>query len=401
VIPNANATFGVTLAVVGHVPHWTGPDGQPWAYEPYVREARIWADLFESLEICSPVGEGPMRKNLAPYERHNIHWRPIPYTLAYGTQAAARRLLQLPWVLLAARRAISDCGFVHLRSPSHFGLVGAGLVRLMRRASLTKWAGENGPYAGERLPSRVERLFQGIPSDRNPVLVYGPAKKPHQVSFMPALMSREELEAARRLSAERRFEVPWRILAVGRLEPVKNMHLALDAVAELNRRRPELSWLFTLVGDGSARRDLEVRAAAAGLTERVRFTGSLPFREVQRHYAETHVVIMPGTMEGWPKVIAEAWAHGAVPVASSAGLVPWLLRDERAGRPVAPTPGAMSAALEELLLNPAALETLSRGLHLFAEELSLEMFGERLTEVLVTRCGLKARGERDGGREPA
>lgn len=399
-IPNANASFRVTLAIVGHAAHWTGPDGTLWAYEPYVREARIWADLFESLEICSPRGEGPLRANLAPYERSNIHWTPVPYTLAYGGRAAARRLFQLPAVALAARRAIANSGFVQLRSPGHFGLVGAVLVRLMRRPSITKWAGENGPYSGERLPSRVERLFQGIPSDRNPVLVYGPPRKRHQISFLPALMSREELETARGLAASRRWEPPWRILAVGRLEPVKNMHLALDGVAGLKRMRPALPWLFTLVGDGSARRDLEARATGAGLGDHVRFTGSLPFRDVQRHYAESHIVIMPGTKEGWPKVIAEAWAHGAFPVAASAGLVPWLIREQGAGRTVDPTPGAMAAALDELLADPAALEAASRDLFRYAEELSLEQFGERLREVLVARCGLKVEGGPGGGAGP-
>jgi glycosyltransferase involved in cell wall biosynthesis len=401
VTPNENAPFRMTLAVVGHAAHWIGPDGKPWAYEPYVREARLWADLFESLEICSPRGEGPLRANLAPYERSNINWTPVPYTLSYGGRAATRRLQQLPGVMFAALRAIRGSGFVHLRSPGHFGLIGAVLVRLLRRPSLTKWAGENGSYPGERLPSRLERLFQGIPSDRHPVLVYGPAKRPHQISFLPALMSGAELEAARELAALRRWEPPWRILAVGRLEPVKNMHLVLEGLAEFRRRRADLPWLFTLVGDGSARQDLEARAAAAGLADRVRFTGSLPFREVQRHYAAAHVAIMPGTKEGWPKIIAEAWAHGAVPIAASAGLVPWLLREEGSGRAVPPTADGLATALEALLADPAALEAISRGLYRFAEGLSLEQFRVRLRDVLVSRCGLRAEDRPDGKATPA
>lgn len=391
----------MTLAVVGHAAHWIGPDGKPWAYEPYVREARLWADLFERIEICSPQGEGPLRANLAPYERSNINWIPVPYTLAYGGRAAAQRLFQLPGVTRAALQAIRGSGFVHLRSPGHFGLAGAVIVRLLRRPSLTKWAGENGPYSGERLPSRLERILQGIPSDRNPVLVYGPAKRPHQISFLPALMSREELESARELASLRRWEPPWRIVSVGRLEPVKNMHLVLEGLAALQLSRPDLPWLFTLVGDGSARRDLEALAEAAGLGDRVRFTGSLAFREVQRHYAEAHVAVMPGTKEGWPKVIAEAWAHGAVPVASSAGLVPWLLREEGSGRAISPSAGSLASALEGLLADPEALEKTSRGLFRFAEGLSLEQFRARLKDVLVTRCALKADDRPDAQATPA
>jgi len=34
-------------------------------YEPYVREMRVWADLFEEVVVCSSRAEGPMRGNLA------------------------------------------------------------------------------------------------------------------------------------------------------------------------------------------------------------------------------------------------------------------------------------------------------------------------------------------------
>ena len=385
---NEHARFNLKLGVIGHAPHWIGPDGVPWAYEPYVREMRVWADLFASIRICSPTGEGEMTGNLAPYVRENINWHPVSYSLAYGYYGALKRLLQLPGVAVHARRTILDSDFIMLRSPGHFGLVGAVLARSMRRSSITKWAGENGAFKGERLPSRIERRLQSIPNARHTVLVYGPPKSANQVSFLPALMLTEELARARALAENRDWNQPWRLLSVGRLEPAKGFDLAIKGLAELKRTCPSLPWTYQLIGDGSIRRELETTVRECGLNDRVNFTGALPFAEVQRHYATSHVVIMPGCKEGWPKVIAEGWAHGAIPVAASAGLVPWIVEDEDAGLVFEPTPGALATALSRLLTTPERMRAMSQDLFRHARELSLDCFKTRLESVLVERCGL-------------
>jgi glycosyltransferase involved in cell wall biosynthesis len=98
---------------------------------------------------------------------------------------------------------------------------------------------------------------------------------------------------------------------------------------------------------------------------------------------------MPGTKEGWPKIIAEAWAHGAVPVAARAGLVPWILRNPAAGIQFEPTPRGLSDALHDLLHQPARVQSLAAGLFPFAAELSLDQFKVRLEKVLIETCGLE------------
>ena len=98
---------------------------------------------------------------------------------------------------------------------------------------------------------------------------------------------------------------------------------------------------------------------------------------------------MPGVKEGWPKIIAEAWAHGAFPVASRAGIVPWILNDRDSGTVVEATPDALAEGLSAALSDPGRLRTVSHNLHRYAEELSLDQFKNRLVRVLVDRCGLR------------
>lgn len=376
------------LAVIGGPPHWIGPDGTSWAYEPYVREMRVWAGLFTEVEVCAPEAEGPMVGNQAPYERPNIRWRRLVYPLRNGLEGRLSRLRHFVGMTREVNRTIRCADFVLLRSPDHVSLVGAVCVRSLGRPSLTKWAGENGPFPGERLPSKVQRILEGIPSSRNPVLVYGPARKAHQISFLPALMEAEELSHARSVSGEKAAPPPWRILSVGRLDPIKGFDLAIEGLGLLRRRWPDFAWTFTLVGDGPQRRELERLAAKNGIADRVCFTGALRFGDAQTHYARAHLAIMPGIKEGWPKVIAEAWAHGALPVAASAGLVPWILSDEETGVCFEPTPEALSAALARVMALPERARRWQSQLPPRACELSLEVFDSRLRQVLLERFGI-------------
>ena len=392
--PEPAPRFGLRLGVVGAPAHWIGPDGTPWSYEPYVREMRVWADLFEHVEVCGPAGEGEMRGNQAPYGRSNVTWRRVAYAGRDGLAGKFERLRQLPGMIAAVLRTIRGADVLLLRSPMHFSLVGAAWVRLIGRPSVTKWAGLFDSFPGERFMEKAQRRVESRPGRRHVVLVYGPATHSHVVSFLPALMSGDELERGRRLAASRVAAPPWRLLSVGRLYWDKGFDLALRGVAELRRRRPDLDFSYTLVGDGPERDALHALAASLGLEGCVVFAGALPFDEVQPRYAECHVALMPGVMEGWPKVIAEAWAHGALPVAASAGLAPWILKEAGSGVLFEPTPEGLASALARVLDGHANADPPARLMER-ARGLSLEAFRARLVDVLRDRFGLRA-GPADG-----
>ena len=391
--------FDLRLGVIGAPAHWIGPDGEPWSYEPYVREMRVWADLFAHVEVCGPAGEGEMRGNQAPYARRNVRWRRVAYAGRDGPSGKLQRLSQVPGMIAAVLGTIRGSDVILLRSPMHFSLVGAACVRLLGRPSITKWAGLFGAFRGERFTEKAQRWIESRSGGRNVVLVYGPAAQPHVVSFLPALMSGDELKRGRELAASRIAPPPWRVLSVGRLYWDKGFDLALRGVAELRRRRPDLDLSYTLVGDGPERDALHALASTLGLERCVVFAGALPFDEVQPRYAESHVALMPGVMEGWPKVIAEAWAHGALPVAASAGLAPWILKEAGAGVLFEPTPAGLASALARILDGEVQADSPERLMER-ARGLSLEAFRDRLVEVLRDRFGLQPRGEGPGGERP-
>ena len=276
--------------------------------------------------------------------------------------------------------------FVLLRSPGHPALIARLLADVMRVRHITKWAGFFGAFPGERFPRRVERHLVGL--TRRPVLVYGPVERLPFVSFVPAVMSDEELSRARELRGCRAWRPPWRLLSVGRLSGEKGFDLALRGLARFRELAPDLAWTFTLIGDGVAAPALRELAQELGIGDRVSFRGALNFEAVQEHYAQAHAVIMPGVQEGWPKPIVEAWAHGAVALAAVGGIVPWIMQDPNAGVTFAATPDGLAAALIRLVADPQGMERVSRHGPALAQQLSLESFGARLERVLVESCGL-------------
>jgi glycosyltransferase involved in cell wall biosynthesis len=116
-----------------------------------------------------------------------------------------------------------------------------------------------------------------------------------------------------------------RLLVVGHLKPGKGHRALIEALPSLPQCELEVA------GDGPLRRELEQRAAAAGVRERVRFLGSVPHSRLPEHYRAADALILASEREGMPNVILEALACGTPVVATRVGGVPEIMTDSVAG----------------------------------------------------------------------
>src|SRR5690606_10213417 len=166
-------------------------------------------------------------------------------------------------------------------------------------------------------------------------------------------------ELAPFLNAERQsgaFRRAWQIPAnapligiVGRMVPVKNHALFLEAAARLRQTRPDAR--FALVGDGGLRADIEAQVDALGLREAVIFTGWQ--RELAPIYADLDVLVISSVNEGTPVSVIEALATGCPVVATAVGGLPDLLDGGALGTLVpSGDAGALAAALLQTLDDP-------------------------------------------------
>ena len=106
------------------------------------------------------------------------------------------------------------------------------------------------------------------------------------------------------------------IVYLGRLEPYKNVEVALKALARVARNVPEVS--LVVVGSGSDRSRLEGIASQLGVSERTRFAGFVEQNERDRILAESRVCVCPSSKEGWGLTVIESNALGTPNVTSDA-----------------------------------------------------------------------------------
>ena len=156
--------------------------------------------------------------------------------------------------------------------------------------------------------------FIGIPEQRITVLYNG--------------VDLERFKAGMRTSADDvlAFEEKKLIIgSVGRLVPVKDFALLLQAVALLSRQ----DLIVVLVGDGPERAALEALSASLGIERQVRFTGHSD--DVRSLLTRFDIFVLPSLSEGMSNTLLEAMASGVACVASNVGGNPELVTHGESG----------------------------------------------------------------------
>lgn len=142
---------------------------------------------------------------------------------------------------------------------------------------------------------------------------------------------------------------PVELLAVGRIDKEKNPLLLVDALAELEHRRPgrfRLVWL----GEGPMGEVTRRRARERGVADLIDFGGFVPFGpDLLRRYRAAHVFVHVAVTEAFGQVLTEAMASGVAVVATAVGGVPAAVDDGAAGLLVPPRDlDALVSAIETI-----------------------------------------------------
>jgi glycosyltransferase involved in cell wall biosynthesis len=118
------------------------------------------------------------------------------------------------------------------------------------------------------------------------------------------------------------------LVTVGTLEQLyKAPDVLIDAVADCVRGGLDLR--LVLVGDGQHRPNLEARAAALGIKDRVCFRGWLTAgARVRQELDQADLFVLPSLQEGLPRAMVEAMARALPCIGSTAGGMPELLPAE-------------------------------------------------------------------------
>ncbi|MBT8451120.1 MAG: glycosyltransferase [Deltaproteobacteria bacterium] len=163
-----------------------------------------------------------------------------------------------------------------------------------------------------------------------------------------------------------------------RLSPEKNHSGLIQAFAQLRRDEPRS--LLACAGDGPLAEELRSEAARAGVSEHVRWLGSV--QNMDEFYAALDVCVLNSTREGLPLCLLEAMSFGIPVVATEVGGVGELLA--QGGGILVPSkePMVLSAALRSLAAQPELAKELGRaGKSIIDERYSIDQMVDRYVEL--------------------
>ncbi len=170
----------------------------------------------------------------------------------------------------------------------------------------------------------------------------------------------------------RRFLLPdtskkvVRVGCVANLRPVKNIDGLMHAAQLALRQHPQL--VFEVAGDGEQRVALERLHAHLGLGERFILQGSVS--DVPGFLRRVEMAVLPSHSEGMSNALLEYMAAGRAVIATDVGANRQLLDGGRCGLLVPPAdPGAIAAAITELLANPLRAANLAAAARRRVQEL--------------------------------
>ena len=282
----------------------------------------------------------------------HAHWANFPAMTAW----LCRRLVGVPYSFTAhAHDIFIDQSFLErLVRDAAFVVTVADYHRAFLR-----------PYGGDRTPVHVVRY--GIEIER--------------YAFRP----REAPPAG-----------PLRALCVASFQEYKGHEHLLRALA---LGGPALDRIeLDLVGRGPLQPELEALAARLGLSDRIRFLGTVPEEEVTALLQRCDLAVLPsvvartGEQEGLPNFLLEALASGAPAVGTAVSGIPELLREDATCLLAMPAdPASLAAALDHVVTHPAAARRRSEaGRRLVESDYTVERAAELLDALFTGRATMRA-----------
>src|SRR5215472_5661249 len=203
-----------------------------------------------------------------------------------------------------------------------------------------------------RITDRIIAVSAQVKADLVGYRVAGDGKItviPLGLELEPFLASAQHRDALRR---ELGLENGARLIGiVGRVFPIKNHRLFLEAAARVAGEEPDAR--FIVVGNGIPRTEMEEYARRLGVADRVIFTGWR--HDLPRVYPDLDVLVVSSKNEGTPVSAIEAMASGRPVVATRVGGLPDLIEEGNTGCLVpSEDASALAAAIVRVLRDPEA-----------------------------------------------
>ena len=256
-----------------------------------------------------------------------VELAPLPHYASLADPLDALRSLARSFGL--AWQALDDIDVVWVLGPFPHAILLAAIARC-RGCSIVLGVRQDWPtYVRRRRPGRrwmhwsadvLEWIWRSL-AHRLPVVAVGPelsaryVRAPAVLELVVSLVPAAQLE---RTGRPRNYDGELSILSVGRLDEEKNPLLLADVLALLRQHDPR--WHLRVCGEGDLRGALADRLAELGVAEHAELLGYVPMGEqLFELYRSSHALLHVSWTEGFPQVLAEAFACRLPVVATDVG----------------------------------------------------------------------------------
>jgi glycosyltransferase involved in cell wall biosynthesis len=169
------------------------------------------------------------------------------------------------------------------------------------------------------------------------------------------------------------------ILALSRLDPIKNLEVLIDAVASSPMLRTSCALLIAGTGEPGYIASLRARAAAAGLADHTVWLGHVEGDEKRAAFAAANVFALPSFSESFGIAAVEALAAGLPCVLGEGVAIAREVEEAGAGFSAPPEPVAVAHALKRVLRTDASIRR------------DMALRATRLAELKYSTCAMAQR----------
>jgi len=158
----------------------------------------------------------------------------------------------------------------------------------------------------------------------------------------------------------RREEGKFIFLTVGRLVPVKNIGLQIEAMAKVVKKYPQAE--LWIVGDGPEEEQLKVKSQKLKVNDKIKFLGKKNKEELAEIYKKADAFLLTSNSEGWGLTVIEAASYGLSIIMTDVGCAGEVIKNNESGLII--TIGdkqSLIQAMENLLRDEALRQRIGEG----------------------------------------
>lgn len=371
------------LIIVSHTEHF-GKDGKVYGWGPTIREINHLADQFDKIIHIACLHNGEPPESCLQYTAENIEFIPIPPFGGESLQAKLSVFNVFPKLIKAINTHRDKETWMQLRLPTGFGVL---LLPYLFITGKTKrvWAKYAGNWGQQNAPLgyRIQRwwLKSGLLGINVTINGQWPGQKKHLLSFENPCLDEEQYQNGVKVADSKNFIGPFVFTYVGKLFQSKGIMDFLNAIENIPSKYVQK---VLVVGDGEELERVTDFAKKSSLD--IHVLGFKPVKEVHKILAESHFIVLPSRSEGFPKVLAEGAAYGAIPVASDVGAIPHYFRNGVNGFIWNIGHGTFLETFQKIPLNnPEKLKQISNAAQQVSHLFTFEHYAERILKLTADK----------------